>query len=86
MPTNWNRELSDEEIQDEVTLRSVISLSEACYMWGKSQKTLMMDYYRDRLNMRKSRGTWLVLARSAFQLYGSPVNSMMDWEIEENNN
>lgn len=56
-------------------LGEVVTLSEACVMWGKSKNALKNAALTQKVAARKSftGGDWLVSVESMVKVYGQPV-------------
>ena len=48
----------------------VVTVPEACTLFRKSRKTIMMRIWRDDVRARKSGSTWLVAFDDLYALYG----------------
>ena len=70
-------DISDLEYSNPV-LAEVITLTEACWLWGKSKKTFLYAIWRDNIDARKSLtgGNWMIATSSAVTHFGEPIRDI----------
>jgi hypothetical protein len=62
----------------DATLICVVTLSEACYMWGKSETAVRTAMYKHQIQGRKpiTGGDWLISRVSLVNRWGEPKKDL----------
>ena len=58
-------------------LNQVVTLAEASIMWNLDRTTIIWQYWKGFVEMRKSVGTWLVSLESMCKVYGPPLEKTL---------
>lgn len=68
-----------EHFYQEAVLGQVVTLPEACLLWGKSRSTLIMALAKMQIRGRRSLtdGSWLITFESMERRYGRPNSEIL---------
>lgn len=65
-------------ITNSFVLGAVLTVPEVCFLWDKSQKSVMMAIYKDTILARQAAigRIWLVSRASCFKAWGEPKKEL----------
>ena len=69
-------------ITNSFVLGAVLTVPEVCFLWDKSQKSVMMAIYKDKILARQAAVgcIWLVSRSSCVKAWGNPVKELQSDE------
>lgn len=62
-------------------LYDVITIADAAWLWGYSERNINYILGRHGIRARKSGGTWLIVYRDLERELGKPLHSLRDLEL-----